>query len=170
MGIGFSLSPWRLLEANVLVVSGYYNTQNGNLDEAIENDDAALSLKPDFDTAFAERAEANRLYQRYDQALIDIDKALAINPDNVAFWEMRSSVHGSLQDHRAAASDLDRALTLKPTMPRCFRNAPGQPSISTTTHVPRRNLQRHCRSIRRAPKFTTSMAPFFSRKPSSTRR
>ncbi|MBV9115207.1 MAG: tetratricopeptide repeat protein [Hyphomicrobiales bacterium] len=113
-GILILQSPWRWLQANLLVISAYYNTQNGSLDVAIENDDAALSLKPDFDVALAGRAEVNRVYQRYDQALVDIDKALAINPDNIAFLAFRSSIHSSLHDSRAAAMDLDRALSIKP--------------------------------------------------------
>lgn len=107
----------RDLLANALLVSGASYSNQGDLDQAMENYNSALAYKPDFVAALFERAIANRTYQRYQRALDDLNSAARLAPDDAGILGERANAFENLHQPEKAVADLDRALVLKPDEP-----------------------------------------------------
>ena len=61
--------------------------RKGEYDVAIKAFDEAISLRPDYGEAFANRAEAYLKKQEYDRASRDFDEAIRLDPDLQAVWQ-----------------------------------------------------------------------------------
>ncbi len=84
-------------------------------ENAIENCNTALELKPNFDGAFAKRGWANINLKKYDDAINDLTKAIEFARSNKfksGIYNDRSLVYINLKNYKKAISDCNKAIAL----------------------------------------------------------
>ncbi len=74
----------------------------------------ALSIKPDYAAALANRAVALRELQRFDGSLADGNRAIALAPDDANGWLARAGVLLQIQQMAQASHDCEQALAIDP--------------------------------------------------------
>lgn len=98
-------------EVHTALAQSYYAL--GNLDGAIRESNAALSLAVGFAPAWLVRGQAYLAQNELGSALNDLNQGLGHDPQNADLFAARCSVHARLGDDGAAASDCDSALALE---------------------------------------------------------
>jgi tetratricopeptide (TPR) repeat protein len=79
---------------------------------AIDNYDQALTLKPDFATAYLMRGVGHQALGEDDAALADFTKAIALQPDAPAGYRDRAQLRVKRRLWQEALGDLDRVVAL----------------------------------------------------------
>jgi tetratricopeptide (TPR) repeat protein len=102
------------LEA-VYFYRGYvYGSIRDQPEEAIEDYEAAIKLKPDFIEAYNNLGNEYSNLGEYDLALEKYNKALEIDPDFASAYNNRGNVYRDLGEYDQAIADYDRAVQLDP--------------------------------------------------------
>jgi tetratricopeptide (TPR) repeat protein len=92
----------------------------GEHDLAIQNCDAAITLKPDDVQAFLFRGHAYFNKGDYDRAIWEFDQAMILGPETADGLVERAAAYHRKGDEADAIADLDRAIALKPGDPTAF--------------------------------------------------
>lgn len=98
-------------------VQGYMHASQEQYDDAEDSFTEALSLKPDFEAAWKQRADMRFVSGAPKQALEDYTKAIELDPDYAAAYLKRSQVHLELDEPAKAQADLDKVTELDPDSP-----------------------------------------------------
>ncbi|MBV7330572.1 tetratricopeptide repeat protein [Chloroflexi bacterium TSY] len=96
------------------LVSGIAYSDLGDLSAAISDYDQAISLNPNYATAYYNRG--NTYYDLGDlsAAISDYDQAISLNPNYATAYYNRGNTYYNLGDLSAAISDYDQAISLNP--------------------------------------------------------
>lgn len=90
----------------------YY--KNGQYNQAIDDYNAAISLKTDDAPAYFNRGLAYQKTHLYDLALVDIEKAIALNPEFFRAYAIRGEIYEMKGQDSRAIADYDKAIALEP--------------------------------------------------------
>ena len=80
--------------------------------KTIADFDKAISLDPNFASAYTNRGVAYNNLQQYQSAIADFSKAIALNPDFAEAYHGRASAYLNLSDFKNAFSDINKARQL----------------------------------------------------------
>jgi len=80
-------------------------TDNNNYSEAINILDDVIKIKPDFDSAYVERAYNYLQIEKPENALKDANKAIEIKYDNLSAYFIRGMIYGFIYDYEKALND-----------------------------------------------------------------
>jgi len=89
----------------------------GDFQNALEEYDAALELRPDDPVTLFNRAGSLHNLHRYEEALADCNGALKLRPDDPAVLNGRGIALGHLGRYEEALADYNRALEVQPGDP-----------------------------------------------------
>ena len=92
----------------------YKNDDLGKHEEAIEDLNKAIELKPDYALAYNNRGIAYNNLGQYDRAIEDYDKAIELNPDYAHAYYNRGYSYDDLKQYDRAIEDYDKAIELDP--------------------------------------------------------
>ncbi|MFN9092162.1 MAG: tetratricopeptide repeat protein [Alphaproteobacteria bacterium] len=101
-------------DAPVLTNLGIAHQKLGQITEALECYDKAITFRSDFASAHHNRANLLREAERHSEAQKSYDRALALQPDNPLIHANYASLLYDLREYQAALQALDRALALRP--------------------------------------------------------
>jgi tetratricopeptide (TPR) repeat protein len=101
-------------KAEALIREGVTLYEAEDYDGAIEKYTEAITLKPAFALAYANRGDTYRLKNRYDAALKDLDKALRLNPDYARAYNVRGLVYDAKGEWDKAIADYSEAIRCEP--------------------------------------------------------
>jgi tetratricopeptide (TPR) repeat protein len=85
-----------------------------NLDGAVADLDAAISLDPQNSTAYRMRGSAWMRKRDYDRAMNDAEKAVALDPSDPDALRLRANLLLGRGDPSGALADIEKAISLKP--------------------------------------------------------
>jgi tetratricopeptide (TPR) repeat protein len=88
-------------------------TDNGNFDEAIDYLDQVIKIKPEFDSAYAERAYNYLSIDEAELALKDADKAISYNYNNTCALYYRGMINNYLYKADEAIKDFTHIIRLR---------------------------------------------------------
>ncbi|PCI93477.1 MAG: hypothetical protein COB15_16300 [Flavobacteriales bacterium] len=88
-------------------------TDNGNFDEAIDYLDQVIKIKPDFDSAYAERSYNYLSIDEAELALKDADKAVKLNYNNTCALYYRGMINDYLYNTDEAIKDYTHIIRLR---------------------------------------------------------
>lgn len=91
-------------------------TDNGNFDEAIDYLDQVIKIKPDFDSAYAERAYNYLSVDEPELALKDADKAVSLNYNNTCALYYRGMINDYLYKTDEAIKDYTHIIRLRDSL------------------------------------------------------
>jgi len=85
-----------------------------NTDEAIDDFDHLIALKPKYAKGYNGRAMGQFLKKDYAKAIRDLDQAIELDPSYAEAYRNRANVYLVTKDSTRARSDLDMAIELAP--------------------------------------------------------
>ena len=95
-----------------LFKSAKSETDNGNYTKAIDLLSDIIKLKPDFDSAYVERAYNLLHIDKPEKALKDANRALEIKFNNISAYFVRGMIYSYLYDYEKALSDFNHIVRL----------------------------------------------------------
>jgi tetratricopeptide (TPR) repeat protein len=107
-------------EANRAFSQGNAHYQKGNIDQAIEDWNDALNIKPDYVWAYNNRAGAYARKSEWDKAINDCNEALRLMPDCAEFYSNRGEVYLYKGNWDKAIEDCTKALEFKPHLAEAY--------------------------------------------------
>ncbi len=113
-GVANSITP-KTAEEWVKLGNDLYVSKR--LQEAINADDKALEIKPDYVIALLYKGAIQLELKKYQEAVVSYDKAVAIKPESVVAWSNRGLALDSLSQYEDALASFDKAIKLKPDSP-----------------------------------------------------
>ena len=87
-------------------------SEEGNYSDAIDLLDNVISIKPNFDSAYAERAYNYLQKNEPDKALLDADKAIDIQFGNIDAFYIRGLIYSSLNQYENAIQDFTHIIKM----------------------------------------------------------
>jgi tetratricopeptide (TPR) repeat protein/S1-C subfamily serine protease len=111
------LETWQkrpLIQAYVLKSQGDRQLAQEKPKAAIAHYDTALTLNPNFASAYFNRALAKDRHGDSEGAIADYDNVIRLNPENTEAYNNRGHVKSKLGDFEGAIADCDNAITLNP--------------------------------------------------------
>jgi tetratricopeptide (TPR) repeat protein len=87
----------------------------GRIDQALEDADRSIAMKPDFVDARHSRGELRASVGGYAGALEDLNEAVRLAPNDALVRRDRGAVYFNEGDFAAAVADFDQSLQLAPT-------------------------------------------------------
>ncbi|SRR5258708_863814 len=100
--------------AKVLNDRGLAYSNKGKYDQAIQDFDKAIALKPEIPEAFNNRGLAYEQKGDYDHAVQDYDRAIQLRPGYASAFNNRGLIFAERKgDHERAIRDFDQALRLR---------------------------------------------------------
>jgi lipoprotein NlpI len=106
----------------VLNNRGVAYRNDGNYNQAIQDFDKAIRLKPDIAEAFNNRGIAYDYKGDSVQAIRDYDEAIRLRPDYAAAFNNRGLVHHEKGEYTQAIQDFDQAIRLQPVYAEAFES------------------------------------------------
>ncbi|MBX2845675.1 MAG: hypothetical protein KTR13_05610 [Saprospiraceae bacterium] len=106
-------SDYKDLDYQELFNSAKEEADNGNHSKAIGLLNKALTLKPDFDSAYVERAYNYLQIQKPETALEDVNKAMEIEYDNISAHYTRGLINSYMYDFYEAVEDYTHVISLE---------------------------------------------------------
>ena len=91
-------------------------------EEALQNCDKAIALKPGLAQAYNNRGIALNDLKRHEDALRSYDKAIALKPDYAEAYSNRGIALNGLKRHEEALQSCDKAIALKPDVAETYNN------------------------------------------------
>jgi tetratricopeptide (TPR) repeat protein len=91
---------------------GYF--EEHNLDKALADYSKAISLKPDYASAFCHRGIAYEHKGEHDLALADFSKVITINHDHIDGYRNRGITYERKGEYDLALADFNKAISLNP--------------------------------------------------------
>jgi tetratricopeptide (TPR) repeat protein len=110
-----ALAPAETFADHFLRGNAFYGA--GDFQNALEEYDAALELRPDDPDTLNNRAGTLYNLDRYEEALADCNGALKLRPDDPAVLNGRGIALGHLGRYEEALADYNRALEVQPGDP-----------------------------------------------------
>jgi len=101
-----------IAEANSFNAKGIQSARENNLTDAIANFTNAISINPNFASAYNNRGNAKRIQKDYAGALQDLNKAIALSPNYSAAFINRGRVEMEVGKKADACADFTRAKEL----------------------------------------------------------
>lgn len=86
---------------------------------------SAISINPNYDTAYSNRGSAYIKLGECDKAIADYDRSIAINPNNATDYRNRSTAYTELGEYANAVADYDRAIAIDPNDAVAYHNRGG---------------------------------------------
>jgi tetratricopeptide (TPR) repeat protein len=86
----------------------------GQHDEAIQDLDHAITLKPDYAEAYCARGTVYFRKGQYDRAVEDFNRAIKLNPGFAEAFNGRGVTYGLKRQYDKAIQEFDHAIKLKP--------------------------------------------------------
>ena len=93
---------------------GYAKYRSDQYQAAIDDYNAAISLKPDFAAAYYFRGTVKRSLGQYKEAVEDYDTAIDLKNDFAFAYYFRGTIRGDLGEHFIAIQDYNKAIDAKP--------------------------------------------------------
>ena len=93
---------------------GYAKYRLDQYQAAIDDYDAAISLKPDFASAYYFRGTVKRSLGQYKEAIEDYDTAIDLKNDFAYAYYFRGTIRSDLGEHFIAIQDYNKAIDAKP--------------------------------------------------------
>jgi tetratricopeptide (TPR) repeat protein len=84
--------------------------------------DEALALRPEWYSAYNNRALAYYQLDKNEEALDDINEAIRLSPDRDAVWSNRALIYHELKRYSEAIDDASKALELNPELSYAYSN------------------------------------------------
>ena len=103
-----------LIQAYVQKSQGDRQLAQENPKAAIAHYDTALTLNPNFASAYFNRAIAKNRHGDSEGAIADYDNVIRLNPENTKAYNNRRHVKSELGDFEGAIADCDNAIRLNP--------------------------------------------------------
>ncbi len=105
----------------------YYNRglsfmNENKLNEALQDYNKAIELKPGYNEAYVNRGNIERGNGKYEEALNDYNKAIEVRPDFAIAYFNRGILYMNQQKNDEALSDFTKAIELKPTYYKAYSN------------------------------------------------
>ena len=94
----------------------------GEQRSAIDAYNQAITLNPEYGSAYNNRGNARSALGDQRAAIADYDRAFALNPDDAVYYNNRGSARSALGEQRAAIADYDQAIALNPEYALAFYN------------------------------------------------
>jgi tetratricopeptide (TPR) repeat protein len=106
-------------DAKLILAFSYYNRgtayiHKGEYDNAIEDYNKAIELKPDFAEAYNNRGNTYSDKGEYDNAIEDYNKAIKLKPDFAVAYNNRGNAYYYKGEYDNAIEDFNKAIELKP--------------------------------------------------------
>lgn len=109
--------------AKALNNRGLAYSNKANYDQAIQDFDRALSLKPDTVEALNNRGLAYEQKGDFDRAMQDYDEAIRLQPGYASAFNNRGLLYAERKgDHNRAIKDFDQAIRLRPDFAEALSN------------------------------------------------
>jgi Flp pilus assembly protein TadD len=99
-------------DVKTLVDRGIANLEQGRLDQALNDFNQALKLKPNDASLYDWRGVAYRTKGQNDLALKDFDQAIQLDPRLAKAYRDRAMVYDDKTDYAKAVADLEKAQSL----------------------------------------------------------
>ena len=99
-------------EVKTLIDRGVANLENGKFDQALDDFNQALKLKPNDASLYDYRGIAYRTNGLDDQALQDFNKAIQLDPKFARAYRNRAMVYYDKTEYGKAVVELDKAQSL----------------------------------------------------------
>jgi tetratricopeptide (TPR) repeat protein len=109
-------------DSTVYHLLGLTYFDKGQYNQTIVNLDKAIDLKPNYEDAFATRANAYNNMGQYDQAFADYDKVISLNPNNSLNYNNRGSAYSKIGQYDRAIADFDKAISIKSKFALAYSN------------------------------------------------
>jgi tetratricopeptide (TPR) repeat protein len=93
---------------------GYASASQQRYQDAINDFDAALKLKPNDVRIYEQRAAVEMKLEEYDKALADYSEAIKLKPNDVKYYAYRSYIYELNGDLKNSMADTDKVLKLDP--------------------------------------------------------
>lgn len=87
----------------------------GDLDNALEDFNAAIQLSPTWDEPLANRAQVRQKQGDLQGALVDLDEAVRLNPTNEQNYDLRGTIYKAKKDWDADIKNWNEAIQNNPT-------------------------------------------------------
>ena len=84
----------------------------GNLDDAMDEINAAVAIDPKRANSYFMRAAAYDAKKDYDKAVADLDTAIELNEEDADYYLLRGVVYSQKNDYDAALTDLNKKVEL----------------------------------------------------------
>ena len=111
-----------LAEMKSLGCMGHDYGNLGQYQQAIEDLNKTISLKPDYADAYNSRGNAYGNLGQYRQAIEDYNKAIGLKPDYADAYNSRGTAYAKLGQYRQAIEDYNKAIGLKPDYADAYNN------------------------------------------------
>ena len=102
------------ISAETYLRRGYAKYRHNQYQTAIDDYNAAISLKPDFAPAYYFRGTVKRSLGQYKEAIEDYDTAIDLKDDFAFAYYFRGTIRGDLGKHFIAIQDYNKAIDAKP--------------------------------------------------------
>jgi lipoprotein NlpI len=144
--------------AKALNDRGLAYSNRAKYDQAIQDFDRALSLKPDTVEALNNRGLAYEQKGDFDRAIEDYERAIRLQPGYASTFNNRGLLYAERKgDHSRAIKDFDQAIRLRPEYAEAFSNrAHSYYTTGDYDHA----LEDYSQAIKLEPKYTGN---FFDR-------
>jgi lipoprotein NlpI len=106
----------------VLLIRGVAYRNKGNYEQAIQDFDKAIRLKPDIAEAFNNRGVAYDYKGDYERAIQDYNQVIRLRPDYAAPFNNRGLVYHEKGEFDRAIQDFDQAIRLNPGYAEAFES------------------------------------------------
>jgi lipoprotein NlpI len=106
----------------VLIIRGVAYRNKGNYNQAIQDFDKAIRLKPDVAEAFNNRGVTYDYKGDYERAIQDYNQVIRLRPDDAAAFNNRGLVYHEKGEYDRAIQDFDQAIRLKPGYAEAFES------------------------------------------------
>jgi len=94
----------------------------GNYNQAIEDYDKVIVIKPDFAEAYYNRGNAYESLGNHRQAIEDFNRAIGIKPDYAEAYSNRGNAYNVFGNYEQAIEDFNRAIGIKPDYTEAYSN------------------------------------------------
>jgi len=92
----------------------------GHTPEAIQYQDQALKIMPNYAKAYFDRGRTKLILRDYAGAIEDYNQVVKINPDNFGAYCNRGAAKSGMQDFAGSLEDLSQAIRLNPNLPELY--------------------------------------------------
>ena len=122
------MTLWNDVISQYQIVPNAYNSR-GNLlmkenkfNEALNDFNKAIELKPDFSDAYYNRGILYGNEKKYNEALNDYNKSIELNPGYFGAYNNRGNIFKEEKKYKEAFKDFSNAIELKPDFEKSYNN------------------------------------------------
>ena len=108
--------------AKASINSGVEKARRGQYNEAINDYDTSIRLKPDYTIAYFNRGFTKNEIGQYEEGIADYDAVIRLKPDYTIAYHNRAVAKARLGQHTDAIKDYDTAVRLNPDYTNAYYN------------------------------------------------